>query len=103
MVCWQPEKQKSKWTVSAFGRSRPAADADGDRPVSRLRPFEQQSDSTRETNRLLDSKSAGSFLILFVIQDFSTTLTMALLVVLFLHLVRWHMQKRIERLRHMPG
>jgi hypothetical protein len=54
-------------------------------------------------NRLLDSKSTGSFMILFVIQDFSTTLTMALLVVLFLYLVRWHMLKRIERLRHMPG
>ena len=40
-------------------------------------------------NRLLDSKSTGSFMILFVIQDFSTTLTMALLVVLFLYLVAW--------------
>jgi hypothetical protein len=54
-------------------------------------------------NRILDPKSTGSFLILFVIQDFSTTLTMALLVALFLYLVRWHMLKRIERLRHIPG
>jgi len=55
-------------------------------------------------NGLLDSKSSiGSFVILFVIQDFSTTLTITLLVVLFLYLVRWHMLKRIERLRHMPG
>jgi hypothetical protein len=54
-------------------------------------------------NRLLESKgSIGSFVILFI-QDFSTTLTMALLVVLFLYLVRWHMLERIERLRHMPG
>jgi hypothetical protein len=42
-------------------------------------------------------------MILFVIQDFSTTLTMALLVVLFSYLVRLHMLKRIERPRHMPG
>jgi len=41
-------------------------------------------------------------LILFIIQDFSTTLTMALLVVLFLFLVRWHMLKRIEHLCHIP-
>jgi hypothetical protein len=53
-------------------------------------------------DRLFDSKRIGSFVILFVIQDFSKTLTMALLVVLFLRLVRWHMLKRIERLRHIP-
>jgi len=54
-------------------------------------------------DRLLPSKTIGSPVILFVIQDFSTTLTMALLVVLFLHLVRWHILKRIEHLRHTPG
>ena len=53
-------------------------------------------------SRLLDDKRIGSFVILFVIQDFSTALTMALLVVLFLFLVRWHMLKRIEHLRHTP-
>ena len=53
-------------------------------------------------SRLLDDKRIGSALILFIIQDFSTTLTMALLVVLFLFLVRWHMLKRIEHLRHIP-
>jgi hypothetical protein len=53
-------------------------------------------------SRLLDDKRIGSSVILFVIQDFSTALTMALLVVLFLFLVRWHMLKRIEHLRHMP-
>ena len=53
-------------------------------------------------SRLLDDKRIGSSVILFVIQDFSTVLTMALLVVLFLFLVRWHMLKRIEHLRHMP-
>jgi hypothetical protein len=53
-------------------------------------------------NRLLANKTMGNFVILFVIQDFSTTLTMALLVVLFLFLVRWHVLKRIEHIRHMP-
>lgn len=52
--------------------------------------------------RLLDYKRIGSSVILFTIQDFSTALTMALLVVLFLFVVRWHMLKRIEHLRHMP-
>jgi hypothetical protein len=70
--------------------------------ISRLGNFASVSLSD-VCNRLLDSKSSiGSFVILFVIQHFSTTLTMALLVVLFLHLVRWHMLKRIECLRHMP-
>ena len=57
---------------------------------------------TEVCSRLLDDKRIGSSVILFVIQDFSTALTMALLVVLFLFLVRWHMLKRIEHLRHMP-
>jgi hypothetical protein len=37
---------------------------------------------------------------LIVIQDFSTILTMALLVVLFSFLARWHMLERIEHLPH---
>jgi hypothetical protein len=53
-------------------------------------------------DRLLLSKTIGNSVILFVIQDFSTTFTMALLIVLFLYLVRWHMLKRIERLHHAP-
>lgn len=53
-------------------------------------------------SRLLDYKTIGSSLIPFTIQDFSTALTMALLAVLFLFVVRWHMLKRIEHLRHMP-
>jgi hypothetical protein len=53
-------------------------------------------------NRLLANKTIGNVVILFVIQDFSTTLTMALLVVFFLFLVRWHMLKRIEHIRRMP-
>ena len=53
-------------------------------------------------SRLLDDKRIGSSLLLFIIPDFSTTLTMALLVALFLFLVRWHMLKRIDRIRHIP-
>ena len=53
-------------------------------------------------NGLLNSKVIGSWALLFVFQDFSTTLTMALIVMLFLHLVRWHLLKRIECLRDMP-
>jgi hypothetical protein len=50
-------------------------------------------------NRLFDENTIRRFVILFVIQDFSTTLTMALLVMTFLFLVRWHIVKRIEHLR----
>jgi len=53
-------------------------------------------------DRLLDDESMGRFAILFAIQDFATTLTMALLVAVFLFLVRWHMLDRMERLRNMP-
>ena len=51
-------------------------------------------------DRLLDDKRIGSFVILFVIEDFSSALSMALLVVLFLFLARWHMLRRIEHLRN---
>jgi hypothetical protein len=53
-------------------------------------------------SRLLDDKRIGSSWLLFIIPDFSTTLTMALLVALFLFLVRWHMLRRIEHIRCMP-
>jgi|SRR5271165_2390199 len=46
-------------------------------------------------NRLLDEKGVGSLLVVFLIRDFSTTLTMALLVALFAFLVRWHISRRI--------
>jgi len=49
---------------------------------------------------LLDEKRIGSFVILFVIEDFSSAFSMALLVVLFLFLARWHMLRRIEHLRN---
>src|SRR5260370_38249225 len=53
-------------------------------------------------SRLLDDKRIGSSLLLFIIPDFSTTLTMELLGSLFLLFVQWHMLKRIEQIRHIP-
>ena len=50
-------------------------------------------------NRLLDQKRVGDLLVVFLIQDFSTTLIMALLVALFAFLVRWDVSRRIE---HLP-
>jgi hypothetical protein len=52
-------------------------------------------------NRLLQAKRITNFEILVSIQDFSKTLTMALLATLFLFLVRWHTLARIERVRHL--
>jgi hypothetical protein len=48
--------------------------------------------------RLLDENRVGSFAILFAVLGFSSTLTMTLLVVLFVSLVRWHLIQRIENL-----
>lgn len=50
-------------------------------------------------DRLLVQKVIGSSVIAFIIEDFSTDLTMALLMVTFLFMVRWHMLNRIDRLR----
>jgi len=50
-------------------------------------------------NRLLDQKRVGDLLVVFLIRDFSTALTMALFVVLFAFSVRWHVCERIE---HLP-
>jgi hypothetical protein len=50
-------------------------------------------------NGLLAEKSEGRYVIISLLQDFSTTLSMALLVVLFVFLARWHVLKRIDRLR----
>jgi hypothetical protein len=46
-----------------------------------------------------NEKTTGLAVILFVIQDFATALSMALWVVLFVFLIRWHVSARIERLR----
>ena len=51
---------------------------------------------------LLMEKRMAREMFLFAIHDFSTTLTLTLLVVQFSFLVRWHLLKRIEYLRHMP-
>ena len=51
---------------------------------------------------LLQEKRTDRVVVLFAIQDFSTSLTMALLVVVFSFLVRWHMLERIEHLRRTP-
>jgi hypothetical protein len=50
-------------------------------------------------NRLLAEKKIGSAAVLLVLQDYATTLTMALLVILFAFLVRWHLVSRINYLR----
>ena len=48
--------------------------------------------------RLLDENRVGSFVILLAVLGFASTLTMTLLVVLFMLLVRWHLIQRIENL-----
>jgi hypothetical protein len=51
------------------------------------------------SNGLLAEKKISSGAVLFVLQDYATTLTMALLVILFAFLVRWHLVSRINYLR----
>src|SRR5690242_7866627 len=41
-------------------------------------------------NRLLDDRRVGSLLVVYLIREFSTTLTMVLLVALFGFLAQWH-------------
>jgi len=48
---------------------------------------------------LLLEKATGLAVIQFVIRDFAMTFVMAMWVVLFVFLVRWHVSARIERLR----
>src|SRR5215469_523149 len=45
-------------------------------------------------NRLLGENAVRRFEILFAIEGFSTALTMALLMMLFLFLLRWHILRR---------
>lgn len=49
-------------------------------------------------NGVMNEKATGSGVIAFVIRDFSTALIMALCVVSFVFLVRWHVFARFERL-----
>lgn len=50
---------------------------------------------------MLASKHFTHSMILFALQDFSVSLSVALVAVLFLFLVRWHVLRRIERLRRI--
>ena len=50
-------------------------------------------------NGMLNEKVTGRMVILLEIRELSTSLAMALWVVLFVFLVRWHVSNRIERLR----
>ena len=47
-------------------------------------------------NQLLDDKRVGGLMVVFLVREFSTTLTMALLVALFAFLAQWHMSRRIQ-------
>jgi hypothetical protein len=49
-------------------------------------------------NRLLDQKAYGGLLLISIIANFSSALTLCLVVVLFTLLVRWHIIKRMELL-----
>jgi hypothetical protein len=54
-------------------------------------------------NRSLGDKAVERLVILFAIEGFSVGLSMALLVVLFLVLIRWHILKRIEYEEQIRG
>lgn len=49
-------------------------------------------------NGMLNEKVTGRLVILFAIRELSTSLAMALWIILFVFLVRWHVSNRIERL-----
>jgi len=49
-------------------------------------------------NRLLGQKTYGSALFIDILGEFSTALTLCLVVVLFILLVRWYLMKRMEQL-----
>src|SRR5215813_11542994 len=51
------------------------------------------------SKRLLAERAAEHTIILFAIEGFSVEFTMALFVVLYLVLIRWHILKRIEQVR----
>ena len=52
-------------------------------------------------DRMLGEKNVVWFALHLVIQDYSVSLVLALLAVLLLFLVRWHMINRTERLRSL--
>ena len=49
-------------------------------------------------DRLLDQRRVGDLLVVFLIREFSTTLTLVLLVALFLYFAQWHLYKLVEKL-----
>lgn len=51
----------------------------------------------RFCDRILDSERVGFGVVAFVIRDFSTEASIALLIVLFAFLVRWHLLTRVRR------
>src|ERR1700737_4146457 len=53
-----------------------------------------------ESNGLLASKTVPTSAILFTIEEFSTLLTLTLLVVFLLFLARWYVLRRLGKLRH---
>lgn len=54
-------------------------------------------------NGMLNEKVTGRIVVLLWIRELSTSLSMALCVVLFVFLIRWHIAARIERLSTHPG
>jgi hypothetical protein len=53
-------------------------------------------------DRLLDEQRVGSLLVVSLVEEFSTTLTMALLVALVVFLLQWNLHKRVTRVLN-PG
>jgi len=49
-------------------------------------------------NSLLLQKTYGNALPIYILEDFSTALTLCLVVLLFILLVRWYVMKRMEQL-----
>jgi len=47
-------------------------------------------------NRLLDDRRVGDLLVVYLVREFSTTLTMALLVALVVFLLQWNLHRRME-------
>jgi len=52
-------------------------------------------------NGLLAQKTYGSTLFIYILGEFSTALTLCLVVVLFMLLVRWYLMKRMEQLHRV--
>ena len=51
-------------------------------------------------NRLLDDGRVGDLLVVYLIREFSTAFTMALLVALVVFLLQWNLHRRVEQLHN---